>query len=199
MKILTDLDILSYPSLKVYKDVEGYEFDQSSSGESNLLCQMVSIMSDIEPNSLILIDEPENSAHPNWQMSYIGWLKKIFEQYYNCHFVISTHSHFMLTDLETITSDIVALEKKGGIIKDVSDGVNTFSWSVDDILYRVFHVRNTRNYVFEGKVIELYKMVSNRDDKEKVRALMNELTAYRLNDDDPIMKLLDTAKNYVES
>ena len=86
-----------------------------------------------------------------------------------------------------------------GVIKDVSDGVNTFSWSVDDILYRVFHVRNTRNYVFEGKVIELYKMVSNRDDKEKVRALMNELTAYRLNDDDPIMKLLDTAKNYVES
>lgn len=66
-------------------------------------------------------------------------------------------------------------------------------------MYRVFHVRNTRNYVFEGKVIELYKMVSNRDDKEKVRALMNELTAYRLNDDDPIMKLLDTAKNYVES
>lgn len=199
LKILTDLDILSYPSLKVYKDVEGYEFNQSSSGESNLLCQMVSIMSDIEPNSLILIDEPENSAHPNWQMSYIGWLKKIFEQYYNCHFVISTHSHFMLTDLEPVTSDIVALEKKGGIIKDVSDGVNTFSWSVDDILYRVFHVRNTRNYVFEGKVIELYKMVSNRDDKEKVRALMNELTAYRLNDDDPIMKLLDTAKNYVES
>lgn len=48
-------------------------------------------------------------------------------------------------------------------------------------------------------MIELYKMVSNRDDKEKVRALMNELTAYRLNDDDPIMKLLDTAKNYVES
>lgn len=199
LKILTDLDILSYPSLKVYKDVEGYEFDQSSSGESSLLCQMVSIMSDIEPNSLILIDEPENSAHPNWQMSYIGWLKKIFEQYYNCHFVISTHSHFMLTDLEPVTSDIVALEKRGGIIKDVSDGVNTFSWSVDDILYRVFHVRNTRNYVFEGKVIELYKMVSNRDDKEKVRALMNELTAYRLNDDDPIMKLLDTAKNYVES
>lgn len=199
LKILSSLDLLTYPSLKVYKDVDGYAFDQSSSGESSLFCQMVSIMSDIEPGSLVLIDEPENSAHPNWQMNYMGWIKNIFAKYFNCHFVISTHSHFMLTDLEPDTSDIVALEKKDGIIKDVSDGVNTFSWSVDDILYRVFHMRNTRNYVFEGKLVELYQMVSNRGDKKEVERLLNELSQYRMNGDDPLVKLLETARNYVES
>ena len=91
------------------------------------------------------------------------------------------------------------MEKKDGIIKDVSDGVNTFSWSVDDILYRVFHVRNTRNYVFEGKLVELYQMVSNRGDKKEVERLMNELSQYRMNGDDPLVKLLETARNYVES
>lgn len=199
LKILSSLDLLSYPSLTVYKDKDKYGFVQSSSGESALLCQLVSIMSDIEPNSLVLIDEPENSAHPNWQMNYMGWIKSIFEKYYNCHFLISTHSHFILTDLEPATSDIVALEKKEGVISDVSEGVNTFSWSVDDILYRVFHVRNTRNYVFEGKVVELYKMVSNREERWKVSKLVEELSHYSLNDDDPLLKLLKTARDYVES
>ena len=199
LKIMSQLDLLTYPSLRVFKNDGNYNFEQSSSGESSLLCQMVSIMSDLEPNSLVLIDEPESSSHPNWQINYIGWLKKIFQRYCNCHFIISTHSHFLLTDLEPPTSDIVALEKRDGVIKDVSEGVNTFNWSVDDILYRVFGVRNTRNYVFEGKVIELYKLVENRGDRETVRALMEELLRYKLNEDDPIVKLLETAKKYAES
>ena len=200
LKVLTSLDLLSYPTLKVYKSNDEYTFDQSSSGESSLLCQMVGIMSDIELNSLVLIDEPENSAHPNWQISYIGWLKKIFNQYPSCHFVISTHSHFMLTDLEPESSDIVALEKKDGVVRDVSEGVNTFNWSVDDILYRVFHVRNTRNYVLESRVLELYRMVSGRsDDKQKMDVLIRELSQYQMNNEDPLLKLLETAKSYVES
>lgn len=200
LKVLTSLDLLSYPTLKVYKNDDEYTFDQSSSGESSLLCQMVGIMSDIEPNSLVLIDEPENSAHPNWQIGYIGWLKKIFTQYPNCHFVISTHSHFILTDLEPESSDIVALEKKDGIVRDVSEGVNTFNWTVDDILYRVFHVRNTRNYVLESKMVELYRMVSGRsDEKQRLNELIGELSQYQLNEEDPLLKLLTTAKSYVES
>lgn len=202
LNVLSQLDLLTYPMLKVYKkDDGGYNFDQSSSGESSILCQMVSIMSDIEPNSLILIDEPEVSAHPNWQINYLGWLKKIFQRYFNCHFVISTHSHFLLTDLEPKTSDIIALEKgQDGIIKDVSVGINTFNWTVDDILYRVFHVRNTRNSVFESKMIELYRQISNQEqDKTKVMTLIDELSRYQLNNEDPLVKLLDTARNYVKS
>lgn len=198
LKILSALDLVSYPSLKVYKDSD-FLFDQSSSGEWSLFCQMVSIMSEIQPGSIVLIDEPENSAHPNWQINYIGWLKKIFEQYYNCHFLIATHSHFMLSDLEPLTSDIIALDRSEVGLRNIAEDVNTFCWSVDDILYRVFHVRNTRNYVFEGKLVELYQMVSNRGDKKEVERLMNELSQYRMNGDDPLVKLLETARNYVES
>lgn len=201
LKILSSLDLLTYPSLKVYKNVDGgYEFDQSSSGESSLLCQMVSIMSDIEPGSLILIDEPENSAHPNWQMSYMGWIKKIFQQYYNCHFVISTHSHFILTDLESSTSDIVALEKKNGVIKDVSEGVNTFNWSVDDILYRVFGVCNTRNHAFETDIMTLYKMMSEAsDDLLKIQRLIDKLSLFELPGNDPLLEILNQARKYVKA
>jgi len=200
LKILSSLDLLTYPSLKVYKNQEGYAFDQSSSGESSLLCQMVSIMSDIEPGSLVLIDEPENSAHPNWQMSYMGWIKSIFEKYLNCHFVISTHSHFILTDLQPETSDIVALEKKNGVIRDVSDGVNTFSWSVDDILYRVFGVCNTRNHAFETDIMTLYQMMTEGNDNLlEIEKLTNKLSSFELPGNDPLLVILDQARKYVEA
>ncbi len=199
--ILSSLDILSFPSLMVYKKDNGYEFSESSSGETHILCQMLGIMSDIEHGSLVMIDEPENSAHPNWQINYVGWLKKIFKDYYDCHFVIATHSHFILTDLKPESSDIIALEKTDdGIVHDIAEGLNTFCWSVDDILYRVFHVRNTRNRVFEEKVADLYDRISRRDkDKEGIYSLIWELTQYQLSEEDPLSRLIQTAKEYVES
>ena len=94
--LLSKLDILTFPSIKVYKDYENYNFMDSSSGETNLLCQFIGILSAIQEDSLVIIDEPENSAHPNWQINYIGWLKEIFSQYNSCHFVLATHSHLFL-------------------------------------------------------------------------------------------------------
>ena len=203
IRLLSNLDILTFPEFKVYKqgNEKGYDFVESSSGETQQLCQFISIMSSIESNSLILIDEPENSSHPNWQMSYIGWLQKIFRNYRDCHFLIATHSHFLLTDMEPEWGRIIALDKEDNGIKNIlAEGMNTFCWSTDDILYRVFHVRNTRNYVFESKMVELYQMISNRtDDMQKIMNLVSELSRYQLNVDDPLKKLLDTAKEYVES
>ncbi|MCI6828239.1 MAG: hypothetical protein MR924_03070 [Prevotella sp.] len=50
IKILSNLDILSFPEFKVYKANlnEGYDFVESSSGETQQLCQFISIMSVIE-------------------------------------------------------------------------------------------------------------------------------------------------------
>ena len=200
LKIMSQLDLLTYPSLRVFKNDENFVFEQSSSGESSLLCQMVSIMSDLEPNSLVLIDEPESSSHPNWQINYIGWLKKIFQRYCNCHFIISTHSHFLLTDLEPQTSDIVALEKRDGVINDVSEGVNTFNWSVDDILYRVFGVRNTRNRAFEEDIMDLYKMVSEgNEDIGRIERLIGKLSQVLLPGADPLLEIINQAQKYVEA
>ena len=188
------------PSLKVFKNANAYEFEKSSSGESNLLYQMINIMSDIQSDSLILIDEPENSSHPNWQINYMSWLKTIFERYFSCHFVISTHSHFMLTDLEPETSSIIVLKKKDGAIKDVSDGVNTFSWSVDDILYRVFGVRNTRNRAFEDEIMELYQMMSEGSkDIARIKRMIEKLSSVVLPGNDPLLVILDQARKYVEN
>ena len=54
--------------------------------------------------------------------------------------------------------------------------------------------------MFESKMMELYQLISNgTNDKRRIVDLMTELSRYQLNADDPLKKLLDTAKVYVES
>lgn len=208
IKLLTELDIITYPSIRVYKKAtsssraEEYPFEESSSGETNMLCQFINILARIEHHALVLIDEPETSAHPNWQIRYIDWLNKIFSRFNTCHFVISTHSHFLLTDLRKESSAIVALNKENGIIKNIGEGLNTFCWSVDDILYKVFQVRNTRNEAFESAMIELYKLMSSSKSPEnKARAgiILADMEKVVLRESDPLLTLINKAKQYVES
>lgn len=193
--LLSKLDILTFPSIRVYKNYENYNFMDSSSGETNLLCQFIGILSDIKEDSLIIIDEPENSSHPNWQINYIKWLKDIFSHYSSCHFILATHSHFILTDLQEKNSTIIALEKNNGKLTNIAENLNTFCWSVDDILYSVFHVRNTRNSVFENKMIQLYRMITDQNTKqEEITQLTEELEKYKLSDNDPLNRLINLAK-----
>lgn len=190
--LLSKLDILTFPSIKVYKDYENYNFMDSSSGETNLLCQFIGILSAIQGDSLVIIDEPENSAHPNWQINYIGWLKEIFSQYNSCHFVLATHSHFILTDLQESNSTIIALEKSNRKLENIAENLNTFCWSVDDILYNVFHVRNTRNYAFETDIYKLLNLVSRGQiNTPLARDLVVKLSRYTLPGNDPLKVILE--------
>lgn len=50
----------------------------------------------ITENSLYLIDEPENSLSPKLQMELMEYIQAS-SQYYNCQFIISTHSPFLLS------------------------------------------------------------------------------------------------------
>lgn len=192
IELLSKLDILTFPSIKVYKDYENYNFMDSSSGETNLLCQFIGVLSAIQEDSLVIIDEPENSAHPNWQINYIGWLKEIFSQYSSCHFVLATHSHFILTDLQENNSTIIALEKSNGKLENIAENLNTFCWSVDDILYNVFYVRNTRNYAFETDIYKLLNLVSRGQiNTPLARDLAVKLSRYTLPGNDPLKVILE--------
>jgi len=60
---------------------------------------LLSLASEIQDGSLVLIDEPEISLHPEWQVKYIGLLLETFEAYQGCHFIIATHSPLVISEL----------------------------------------------------------------------------------------------------
>jgi ABC-type ATPase involved in cell division len=62
-----------------------------SSGEQHFVIQLITLLIKAEPGSLILIDEPELSYHPAWQMDYLKNLKQIAE-IGEFQFILATHS-----------------------------------------------------------------------------------------------------------
>ncbi len=52
---------------------------QLSSGEQHELVLFYELLFRLKPDSLVLIDEPEISLHPDWQLQFLDDLKKIIE------------------------------------------------------------------------------------------------------------------------
>jgi predicted ATPase len=75
------------------------DLKRASSGQLSMAASLLSLASEITNGSLVLIDEPELSLHPEWQLNYIDLLLQTFSNYYGCHFVVATHSPMVVSEL----------------------------------------------------------------------------------------------------
>jgi predicted ATP-binding protein involved in virulence len=80
-----------------------------SSGEQHQLVLFHSLLFDMQPKSLIMIDEPEISLHVAWQQVFIENLQKISKNL-NCHFLIATHSPQIINDNWDFTQSLVQID-----------------------------------------------------------------------------------------
>jgi predicted ATP-dependent endonuclease of OLD family len=194
IKLLNDLhllDVISYPSITFRKADDYFEIEECSSGEYHFISGFISLLAKLSQNSLVLIDEPESSLHPNWQMKYISFLKGIFSAFSSCHFIISTHSHFLVSDLKKASSNIIALSKDK-IIRATPIPTNTFGWSAEEILLKVFKTPSSRNFYLTEELNKVFELISSGPSKENVEAIkekMIDLKKYDfsgLSDADPL-------------
>ena len=183
------------------KDGEKFTFDSCSSGEKHILFAFTGILSQIQNNSLILIDEPEISLHPEWQTQYISTLRKLFANYYNCLFIIASHSHYFVSDLRPESSSIVAFYKDEKLSKSELIGYNTYAWSAENIIYNVFGLRTTRNYYFECDLNALMDLMENYcgDEAERIeiQKLANKLKRYLFDAKDPLHQIIEDAEEII--
>lgn len=198
---LVDLGLLVSPSIMMCKGNKWFSIDEVSSGEFQYLSTMINILTKIEPNSLVLMDEPETSLHPTWQNRYMSQLQSIFKKFPSCHFLIATHSHFMVSDLLPESSSILTLtrneEKKVNV--NLLDE-NTYGRSVEDILYNVFHLNTVRNFYVESDLAELLKLISTGSrDFNKIRFIIQRLEELPLQESDPLNVILISARGYMEN
>ncbi len=196
IQILRHLDIISYPELSVSRFSKIFDFISSSSGETHMISEFIGILSQIQENSLILIDEPEISLHPNWQMKYIDQLREIFHNYPSAHFVIATHSHFLLSGIPPELSNVIILDRDiNNNISCQSIDFNTYGWSPDDILYNVFGVVSSRNKFVAEDIANILDELSKGDknsinqiDRDKYHQLINLENS--LKDNDPLKEVV---------
>ncbi|MDK9694653.1 MAG: ATP-binding protein [Sulfurimonas sp.] len=86
---------------------------------------------------LICLDEPDLSLHPEWQKKYINELVKMFSKITkNFHFLITSHSPFILSDIPK--KNVIFLEKG----KQVYPNIETFGANIHTLLSHGFFMKD---------------------------------------------------------
>jgi predicted ATPase len=193
MRLLSYMRVLSIPMVNFYKHQTELSINTASSGEKQIIYSMLNIYSVIKPNSLVIIDEPEISLHPNWQMKYMKLLEMSFNKYTNSHFIIATHSHFMVSDLKKENSSVIVMNRSTETYSAVTYKSDTYSWSAEDILYNVFSVPSSRNYYIASDVEEVIKAISTQKISEEIIAKINtfEKILPNLKNADPLKTIIE--------
>lgn len=110
---LFDENLIRLMDIEVQKHKQvAFSLKRASSGEQCLLVLMLGVAGHIQNNSLVLIDEPEISLHPEWQERFMALLQTAFSHYRGCQFVIATHSPQIIARLSGAGSFIYHLRKK---------------------------------------------------------------------------------------
>lgn len=193
---LKQCDLVNSTNVIFYKQGRDITSDEMSSGEFAMLSTVLSISAaSDDPHTLVLLDEPELSLHPNWQMTLIDNLDMALAKQ-TCHLLIATHSHMLVSDLPMKRSNVIQLEKgeEDNLIATTIEE-STYGWSAEEVLLKVFKTATDRNRYFGeriGKLLE--KMGNNTISPKEVAGELKELQeiSMHLSDIDPMKAILNT-------
>lgn len=193
---LKQYDLVQATSVVFYKNGKQIASEEMSSGEFAMLSMVLSIStaaSDL--HTLILIDEPELSLHPNWQMTIIDNLDRALKNQV-CHLLIATHSHMLVSDLPMNRSSVSQWEKDkdGNLIANRIEE-NTYGWSAEEVLLKVFKTATDRNRYFGERIAKLLEQMGNDTiTKEAVADELDDLQeiSQHLSEVDPMKMVLNT-------
>ncbi|WP_343290882.1 AAA family ATPase [Vibrio harveyi] len=149
------------------KEGQIINFNQISSGEASQISTLAFIASNLNNNSVILVDEPENSLHPKWQRDYINNIDSLF-YLYEYKLFISTHSPLMINNNSNVYEvSNFTLNKK----PSTEGGIEKVLWQYFDIVTpeNEFLTRYLTN------ILDQYKdhVISSQGAKDKLYDIRN--------------------------
>ncbi|CVD66034.1 AAA family ATPase [Serratia marcescens] len=178
-----------------------FGFKNASSGQFNLFSSLLTLSSELMDNTLLLIDEPEISLHPKWQVMYMSALREIIGKYKGCQVVIATHSHLLVSNMPIKDSSVLMSKKDAaGRITFSRLDCSPTGWSAESVLYNVFGVLSSRNSVFEVDVRKLAMYMSDWKDENicEYKEILRRLNRFELATNDPLRELVTKAKEYLD-
>jgi hypothetical protein len=193
-----DAPIIGY---NLFEDnTQSISVGEASSGEQCVVLILLGIGSEIFNDSLICIDEPEISLHPEWQERFIELLTETFSNYSGCHFLLATHSPQILSRIEGAEASVLTMDD--GVLHSATE----FSGKSSDYqLVEAFRAPGLRNEFLTRIALAVLTRLSTTGQVDKAyRENYNILLKARpmLQDEDPVAKLIDgivSAEKGVES
>jgi predicted ATPase len=172
------------------------DLKRASSGQLSMISALLALASVIRNASLVLIDEPELSLHPEWQIDYVGLLIRTFSHFRGCHFVIATHSPMVVSELP-LHANVIALDRT-----DLPPVKELKGQSADYLLAEVFGAPSPGNLYVRERIVSALELVAKGEvnSPEFAEALANlQKLAMELDPDDPagelIVNLEDVARD----
>lgn len=149
------------------KENTSINFNQISSGEASQISTLAFIASNLKNNSVILIDEPENSLHPKWQREYINNIDSLF-YLYEYNLFISTHSPLIINNNSNVYEiNNFTLHKK----PSTEGGIEKVLWQYFDIVTP----ENEFLTKYLANILDQYKerTINAQDAKNKLHDIRN--------------------------
>ncbi|UAY91693.1 ATP-binding protein [Pectobacterium polaris] len=210
IKILVELNILtlsdvvvypknisSYNDYSVFYDLDnsGMSINDASSGQKCIMLNVLGIAVSIRNNSLVLIDEPEVSLHPEWQETYINLLIDSFDDFHGCHFIIATHSPQIISNLNK-KNCFISLMDEG----DVVSAIGKVNKSADFQLATIFNSPGSENEYLKRLAVNVLTEFSTgnysgNDYSDIINLLISSKN--KLDDTDPVKKLITLIEKVV--
>lgn len=192
VQLLRRAGLLRMRAVEIQRSSDGTVLDLklASSGELGIVTGFLGLASVIEDGSLIFIDEPEISLHPEWQTRYVDLLRQTFGAFRGCHFILATHSPLILSDISPDTSNVVSLDPNRGQAEDADEFAGQSS---DYLLVNAFHVAGKNNLYLKQEVIKALRLAaegkaSSQEFTETVSAMVELLPS--MDADSPVANLI---------
>lgn len=173
----------------IFRNGLGNEFDITglSSGEKQLFLRALALKFLDVNNSVILIDEPEISLHPQWQKKIIDVYESIGE---NNQLIIATHSPHIIGDIEAKQLRVIKKDRSGIKVVDNNNLSETYGKDIGDILSTIMKLDSLRNEDITNQLNRLYELLNqNLYETEEFKDIFNYLRKYLGDLDKDIMRI----------
>lgn len=154
-----------YKSIIFKENDNEMPIESLSSGEKQIVFRGSFLLKDKKSNkgALILIDEPEISLHPSWQIKILDYYKTLFVEnnVQTSQLILATHSPFIIHN-SARRDDKVIILKKDELGKVIIPDVQKFqSWTDEKVVKEAFNIdfiidSNKKLILLEGETDELY-------------------------------------------
>lgn len=191
LRLLRRLGALTLLAVNIWRaDGTRHDLREGSSGEISILTVFLSVAAHLRDGSLVLIDEPETSLHPEWQSKYVHLMREVFEGYRGCHFVLSTHSPLIVADLpegswvysmdraSSVSAEELLGRSPDYVMARAFDVVGATNYYLRDVLanaLRMVGERRIQSLEFAEELTELVRLTENLDGGEKIKQIVKDL------------------------
>ena len=167
-------------------------YKQSSSGVKSLLFIIISILTNIRKDSLLLIDEPELHLHPNLIALFIYTIYKLLDEF-SSYAIITTHSPIVIREMKA--DDIYIMDRFNNECKIRKTKIETLGADLTEITDEVFKTKDIPLH-FEEIIDDMKE--KNCTKEQIIKTIKSENKNLSLAVELYIESLFDEGDQYVE-